>query len=594
MKLKKLFKMWRIKVQEYMLKITTEAASDFKKAMLERLEVSNDFNVSWKEKSGFPFLKLTSREYYLQKDFEKIIEHYTRNILINEVLEKMLKHNNYLFESLEYFLNAINPGIRTNREYECEMGFEFIETREDKKIGFRYTLLPFGKNMTEPLLKQINEENIKEIIIIDWSLQDKVTKPSYGESLCFQDLTIRYLSVHDFFLEYFNDENIYNFFIDFLQKNIIEFQEYLGIVTIPRLTSHLLFSFRFEVEKQLLEHLQFLEKQKKTCGLKHQSSDLFYPYRIIDDDTRKNVHYDKLEERSLAFINNTCALKVYKEKKYYRALIGRSNFARCLITSEYLYNNYGKSDQFDFTAIVSGYLKSVEQLMFCIAKTTLDKKREDGKYFQIAPKIGKKENTIDFTSQNLNDGNVDTSIGALCFFFKNNKSLFNIRRGHKETLLNCLFCYADECRNDSFHKNNIDEWNRVDIIRSNTFFIYIALLGCCKIGGSEEETIKKLEIATDDQLSRIYYQLTTTDTLDFFIQFQDQSPIEICRPREEDYLLFDNYGIMIKDKLELEIEHFSGAQPELPRAITISSDNLPTRIWYEDETDWSITHQIDF
>lgn len=49
------------------------------------------FNKLFEDKSGFPFLETTSREYEIQKFFEIRLEHYIRNILINDVLRLLLE-----------------------------------------------------------------------------------------------------------------------------------------------------------------------------------------------------------------------------------------------------------------------------------------------------------------------------------------------------------------------------------------------------------------------------------------------------------------------------------------------------------------------
>ena len=575
--------------------LSQEATVKFKKAVLENLEAFNDFNVDWQRHSGFPFLKTTSREYYLQKGFEKTIEHYVRYILVYHVLSGLLlsKDSEYNIEFLEYVQDTMNPGIRTNREYEKEMGFEFIEYRDDKRIGFRYTFLPTAKPITTELIKQIEDEKITEIVIIDWTLQETANKPSYGEAPCFKNLVIRYVTLRDFFKEYLM-EDIYEDFVGFLRNTVTELQDFLGVSTIPRLTPPLLFGFRYTVEQTIVDQIALLEAQRNVWKGAFSQGKAVPAYRVIDDSTRIKPHYCDLEYRSLALLYNSVGLRTYRDKKLYRAMIGRSNFARCLITSEYLFRNYGKSDQFDFTAIVSGYVKSIEQLMFTIALFYIDKQKPDGTYYQIAPSQGNKKNTIDFTSQKLKDDEMDTTLGALCFFFKNNRKVIAFEGPYKETLINCLFCYADECRNDSFHKHNIDEWDRVEIIRSNTFFLYMMLLGCCRLGRNDDETKSKLSIADDDRISRIYYQLTTHDSLDYYVSFEGQETIEICRPREEEYPSFDRYGLLKCESLTLEVEHFNGTQPNKPSTITITNDHLPTRIWYEEEEDCSIIHEIPF
>lgn len=49
------------------------------------------FNKMYSDKSGFPFLELSSREYELQKFFEVRVEDYIRNILVNDILCIALK-----------------------------------------------------------------------------------------------------------------------------------------------------------------------------------------------------------------------------------------------------------------------------------------------------------------------------------------------------------------------------------------------------------------------------------------------------------------------------------------------------------------------
>lgn len=92
-------------------KITSDAIRAFKKSMLERLEAFNDMNADWERKSGFPFLHLTSKEYYLQQYFEKAIENDVRVILINGVIQKLLFHHDSNFEFLEYILDAMKPAV---------------------------------------------------------------------------------------------------------------------------------------------------------------------------------------------------------------------------------------------------------------------------------------------------------------------------------------------------------------------------------------------------------------------------------------------------------------------------------------------------
>lgn len=565
--------------------------ADFRACVLEALEQFNDTYTDWESKSGFPFLNLTSREYYLQRFFEERIEEYIREILVNDLLDEMFYYadKNVKFFRLDY--DVASKEILTNRRFERLAGFEFIEKQIDRVIGFRYTPLPIGKDARSHLLKLIEENEINEIRIIDWPLAETyditIEKKGWPE-----ELTIRHDSLEGFFIEYFG-AGLYRQFIDYLRETVYELQEYLGVVSIPRLTPPLLFSFRFEVEEVIKKYALVLGQSVFDLNQSPDNAIKADTYHVIDESTKSNKHYSDLENRTVELIQNTSILKTFQEKKLYKALIGRGSFAKCLITSEYLYRNYNSSDQFDFTAIVSGYLKSVEQLMYSIALISLDCIRSDGKYFQIAPKYGDKRITIDFTTANLRENKVDTTIGSLCHFFRINKDTMSIYDQNKETVMDCLFCYADECRNESFHKHNISEWRRVELIRHNTFFIYVLLLGACRLCENIEKIATHLEIATDDKLSRVYYFLVKNNELDYYMSFSDGKTIEICKPREDVYPSFDRYGILKNNCLELQVEHFNGIQEELPYVLHVTEENMPDRIWFYDEKIPSLIHEME-
>src|SRR5690606_5199181 len=49
-----------------------------------------------------------------------------------------------------------------------------------------------------------------------------------------------------------------------------------------------------------------------------------------------------------------------------QAFVGFTDFARSYLTSEYLYRYFEGNSLFDYTPIVSGYIKSIEQLLHVI------------------------------------------------------------------------------------------------------------------------------------------------------------------------------------------------------------------------------------
>ena len=270
-------------------------------------------------------------------------------------------------------------------------------------------------------------------------------------------------------------------------------------------------------------------------------------------------------------------------------LIGGKDYSRSLITSEYLYKQYDCDDCFDYTAVVSGYLKSVEQLLFhivCFAKDkglrikSNGKKMPDGNF----PPSSRKEGNvfkIDLTKNNLEY--VDTTIGSLIHFLDDNKSsLLAVDQIYRQTVIDALNCYRIECRNNSFHLDNNYNWSRVEFIRWNTFFIYLLLLEGCKLGDTTGEMNEELVSISDNRLERLFYMISSGIEGVFEFVFEgDGLEMETMQVRhvadESSFPSYDNIGRIISVLLTFEriTDH---------RRVIITRNNVPTEIWYVDDT----------
>lgn len=233
-----------------------------------------------------------------------------------------------------------------------------------------------------------------------------------------------------------------------------------------------------------------------------------YAYKIIDpnnfsesEDVRRS---QRVEESSKRLLIDAGVLDYYNKRRMYKALIGRSDFAKSFLTSEYLYAQYNENDLFDYTSIVSGYLKSIEQLLstvvFCFADQGLriksnGKKNHNGEY----PASSTREGKVFKMDLSLQEAEcVDTTIGSLIHFVRDNKdTLLRIDDPFKAAVIDCLECYRIECRNDSFHSHNNYDWQRVETIRHNTLVLYAIILGAFHMG-DDQGVEEKLDIITDD------------------------------------------------------------------------------------------------
>lgn len=160
----------------------------------------------------------------------------------------------------------------------------------------------------------------------------------------------------------------------------------------------------------------------------------------------------------------------YIERQLWRAMIGNCNFAISFITSEWFYNMYQLTENIDLTTVVSGYLKSVEQLLFSIIQLSA------GTGITIK---GRDRKIIELTEDN-NDI-VDTTLGSLENVIKHNGQILEISNYAKNCLLGIIDDWRDKQRNGYFHKHNLHSLNKVDEIREEAFKLYFLILGSCSI-----------------------------------------------------------------------------------------------------------------
>lgn len=168
----------------------------------------------------------------------------------------------------------------------------------------------------------------------------------------------------------------------------------------------------------------------------------------------------------------------YLKKQLWRAMIGNSNFALSFVSSEWYYKMYILTENLDLTNIISGYLKSIEQLLFEIIKLSRDKgitvKTKDGicKYNEVPEDI------------------VDTTLNALETVIKKN-DLLDTNNYAKCYIIRVIDDWREKYRNKYFHKDNLQSKEKVVEIRETVIYLYFLILGSCSI---EEKNFEKLGI----------------------------------------------------------------------------------------------------
>lgn len=117
----------------------------------------------------------------------------------------------------------------------------------------------------------------------------------------------------------------------------------IGFETIPCLSLRYLSSFKMAVKDELQEI-----KYEDICFQVLSDTNCKDDLRLLRLDQKD---YDVLNEN---FISN----------KLYKALIGNARFAKCFVTVEYQYQVLKFGNNFDYTSVVYGYLKFIEQLVY--------------------------------------------------------------------------------------------------------------------------------------------------------------------------------------------------------------------------------------
>ncbi len=508
-------------------KIINEKVEMFIDNIAKELEEKHS---KWFDDFGFPLFGNVSDEYHEQVYFQSYLEAYTR-IMINGILYDLLYEwatTEYKWPEFEY------PGIYrgyTNAECEEKFDFEFID--EDRKIGYRYNYI-----YPNDLIKLIEKSKLNRIIIVDWSYGEESPSIHYGDD------RFELISVHELFLRLFKEleedeiiekneiQELYDYFVQSIMDAVHKAVEMISLKTIPGFTPAYLHDFRKtvinDIESKAENDIIFRVKNRKYKINQEKSQQLIKQYDLHGFFIKHKLHY---------------------------ALVGNSDYAKSFLTSEYLYQYFENNSLFDYTPIVSGYLKSIEQLMHVICL----------KYSK---------------AHNVRTSFKNVGLGFYINFLKDEtkKDVFREEiRSDRQIIIDCLDSYRIENRNRLFHKDYFNKWSQVTRIRENTIFLYIALLSAVDL-----ELINKdggVLALLDDNYERLYNIFSKYKSSTFTIVFENRryhSMKIISKIREG--LRYDAQGV-ISNKLEFKRDDCFYDDEEY---LTITNKNVPKEVWIEE------------
>ena len=475
------------------------------------------FRDGWFDGFGFPMFGETSREYHEQVYFQSYLESYTRK-LINGILHDICEEEStdkITWPEFEY--HGIYNGY-TNSECEQEFRFEFID--HDKKIGYRYTSVKLDE-----IDELLSDDTVKSIAVVLWQTEDDPPGFHYGDS------RIRVILLWDLFEELFcelDEEEIrlmYDLFTDQVTQAVTRANSMISLVTLPGFTASYLYKTREETLRDLRKQIHDL-----SCFfIQHRE------YKSTEVNSRDLIHLYSLPEYFLA-------------QQMERTFVGLSKHAKSFLTSEYLYRYFRNNPMFDYTPIVSGYLKSIELLLdvICVSYRNHHKIRcEEMKKF---------------------------TLGNYIHFVKENDSIFREKlRPAKDVIIACLEGYLYESRNNLFHKDHFDTWERVEHIRTNTIFLYVALLG--SIDSELFQAYPKILEIMNDDFDHLFQILERQRNTHFTLVIDGTEYSDVEMAKRNCGLFFYSSG-RIKNTITFRRLVYDSFE-----TIEISRQKVPTEVW---------------
>ncbi len=463
---------------------------------------------------GFPVFRDTSKEYHEQVYFQSYLESYTRK-MINAILKEICYEDvgdEIIWPEFE-FLGIYNGYTNT----ECERKFKFEFYNKDTKTGYRYTCI------RDDTIEQLLNKDIQTIKIVDWQNDGGIV---------YADKRVEVILIWDLFQELFDDLEdteirlMYDLFMEYVSKAIAQAGAMISLTTIPGFTSLYLYKTRVETVTSLRKEVRSLTSFTVNTSEK----------KYVEDNSKELIDTDHLQ---LYFL----------DRRFEFAFVGSSDFAKSYQTSEYLYRHFKENTMFDLTPVVSGYLKSIEQLLHLIYENYLSVKQIER----------------DLSNYTLGD--------YTAAFFKEKMVRWELVKS-KGKIVDCLNSYRDECRNHLFHKDYLNSWVQVEQIRRNTIFLYVILLGSVDIAyiKSKNNSFGFINLEYDE----LFSILDKRKAQNYSFILGGMEYIDWQKDERREGLMFDENGCITNTI------SFRKLQYDEYEVMEISRTNMPSELWATD------------
>lgn len=326
---------------------------------------------------------------------------------------------------------------------------DFIAECCGKKIGYFITFEPtFMPEIEDAMNYGLNE-------IVNIVLQE----PINVTPLFFKPNSYKYRqypfrnSIKNITLRQFFDEigaTDYEEFKEYVEHYNFEIEQILGltVTSIP-------------TQKTLEKHKEKVREQLLSC--------------FFEEELRTGFTEQELTVMKKWFLKN------------YEVLLSNADFANSFVGSEWYYDLQVKTDVgLEQTAIVTGYLKSIEQLLCSILLRLCDEY-----YFYFNTNAQGKDkyqkDLLQLSYENL--PYIKTMAGVMLKKIKGKKDKVCYRNDWTDRVIGFLEEYIEKNRNGYFHKDNLYEWDKIVEIRTKTYCAYFMILSTFKINKEQLSSI---------------------------------------------------------------------------------------------------------
>ena len=524
-------------------------------------------------------------------------------------LHSPVSHNNQLFQYAATYALSMRLKQERNTErlltdilfrvmdrYEIEYltpedprdaPFAFIICDKEGRTGIRLSDFFADDNVNEILsLYDLTEA----YIIRAWKpgISDKwITRENNQYRKEGQKLTA--ISLAQFFRKYLCEDE-YISFSACLKQFINASQEILGYKSIKFLSLMNLAAQKTYEEKELTEW------RYKT-----------YRYKIIDPHNAKIAKYLYITQTSFSTTLLETMYQQYVSEGLLKAMVGSQEYGQSFITSEWLFHSLDAKKNFDYTSIISGYLKSIEQLLHAIVMINVDNNcrismnsskevkkkakannlnvytRDNNGIWREADLYDAGFKYIDLTHTNIQY--MDSSIGTFEYFLRYNPHIF-IDPNQSKLIADMVSCFRIECRNGYFHTHNLNDWSIVQKTRENAIYLYFVLLGGCVVPSEKKANLGILEKDEFDELCKKIREFDHYNS-EFIFEYSDGRRLKLIYDFINNTIEYNNEGIEhYSSLLFYEVDEFSlealeklNEGIEEDQKVYITRDNIPATIY---------------